>query len=111
LYEPFNSSGKNLNFFGIEGKFKSLIISYLTGRYQKVTLNNDSSSTWELIKQGVPQGSVLGPLLFLLYINDLSKIIPNYNSIVLFADDINILVTDSNEEDFNSNINQSLSTL
>ena len=102
---------KNLKFYGIEGKFKFLIISYLTGRYQKVTLNNNSSSTWELIKQGVPQGSVLWPLLFLLYINDLPKIIPNYNSLVLFAYDTSILVTDSNEEDFNSNINQSFTSL
>jgi len=57
-----------LEFYGIQGKFKTLIESYLTGRYQKVTLNTNtttnSSSKWELIKNGFPQGSILGPLFF-----------------------------------------------
>ena len=68
-----------LEFYGIEGKFKTLITSHLTGRHQKVTLNNNannnSSSKWEIIKNGVPQGSIIGPLFLLLYINDLPKII------------------------------------
>jgi len=68
-----------LEFYGIEGKFKTLIESYLTCRYQKVILNNNNTNTnnslkWELIKNGVPQGSILDPLFFLLYINDLPKI-------------------------------------
>jgi len=106
-----------LEFYGIEGKFKTLIKSYLADRYQKVILNNNnnnksnSSSKWELIKNGVPQGSVLGPLLYLLYINNLPKIIPIYNSIVLFVDDTSILIKDSNNKDFNTNINQTLTSL
>jgi hypothetical protein len=66
-----------LEFYGTEGKFKTLIASYLTGRHQKVTLNNNtnnnSSSKWEMIKKGIPQSSILIPLFFLLYINDLKK--------------------------------------
>ena len=68
-----------LEFYGIKGKFKTLIESYLTGRYHKVVLgnrsNSNNSSEWEMIKYGVPQGSILGPLFFLYYINDLPKII------------------------------------
>jgi len=106
-----------LEFYGIKGKFKTLIKSYLTGRYQKVILNNNNnnkyndSSEWEFINNGIPQGSVLGHLLFLIYVNDLPKIIPDYTNIILFADDTSLLVTDSNNKDFNININQSLTSL
>jgi hypothetical protein len=58
---------EKLKFYGVLGKFYNLIKSYLGGRYQKVTLGPSSSteSTWEEIKQGVPQGSILGPIFFL----------------------------------------------
>ena len=80
LQKAFDFADRNVllnkfEFYGIEGKFKSLIASYLTGRYQKVTLNINSSSKWELIKSGVPQGSIVGPLFLLFYINDLPKIL------------------------------------
>ena len=51
---------------------------------------------------------ILTWLIFLFYINDLPKIITKNNSIVLFADDTSLLITDSNKLDFNTNINQSL---
>jgi len=53
-------------------------------------------------------GSILGPLFFFFYINDLPKIITKNNSTVLFTDDTSLLITDSNKLDFNTNINQSL---
>ena len=74
--------------YGIRGVSLNWFKSYLTNRKQ-YTFINGISSTIEFIMCGVPQGSVLGPLLFLLYINDL----PNISKILdffLFADDTNI---------------------
>ena len=73
LYKAFDCMNHKklldkLQFYRIHGKFNMLIQSYFTNRYQKVTYNNYSSS-WERINCGVPQGSILGPLFFLLYSN------------------------------------------
>jgi len=64
-----------------------------------VVLNNHSSSScsnWGKITHTVPQGSILGPLLLLLYINDLPQITNDNSKIVLFADDTGMTITNPN---------------
>jgi hypothetical protein len=101
---------EKLEFYGVEGKFKTLIESHLPGGFQRVTLDNmtnyNNSSKWEVLKCGVPQGSILGPLFFLICINDLPTIVNKENNMVLFADDTSIIMTDSNRQDFNITANQ-----
>jgi hypothetical protein len=99
LLEKLESYGEN---------FKILIESYLTERYQRVALdnitNNNNFSKWEMLKYGMPQGSILGHLFFLIYVNDLPTIENKYN-MVLFADDTSIIITNSNRRAFNINAN------
>ena len=76
-----------LELCGITGNLLDWLKSYLSGRKQKVVLNGASSSVLEL-HAGVPQGSVLGPLLFLIYINDISANLES--DVYLFADDTSI---------------------
>jgi hypothetical protein len=71
-----------------------LLQSYLTDRHQKV-ICNDKFSSWKKIQCGVPQGSILGPLLFFIYNNDLPSIINAKNNMLLYADDTSVVITES----------------
>ncbi len=81
---------------GIRGDLLCTIENFLCNRSQRVVLNGKESS-WNMLYSGVPQGSVLGPLLFLIYINDLSdnvsanmKLFADDSSIFLKVNDINV---------------------
>ena len=86
-----------LQAYGIGGQLYNWLCNYFTGRKQRVVLNDESSS-WTSVTSGVPQGSVLGPLLFNIFINDLPSIVQS--PLVLFADDAKVFHTIQSEDDY-----------
>ena len=91
---------------GISGNLLKWLQSYLSDRRQRVIINGQNSD-WKNVTAGVPQGSVLGPLLFLLYINDLSYEIQNCN-IRFFADDTCLFINIDNRTEAAERINDDL---
>jgi hypothetical protein len=83
--------------------------SYLTNRKQRVILNGEKSD-WSALKGGVPQGSVLGPLFFLVFINDLPEVI-QYSKVRLFADDSCLILSDTDTSRMTENINKDLNMI
>ena len=91
---------EKLERYGIRGKTLALFEKYLSDRFQCVEIDGKFSNFLKM-STGVPQGSVLGPLLFLVYINDLPKVVNNLNKLAsfLFADDTSLVAKNNNMND------------
>ena len=95
-----------LSHYGIRGKALEWFRNYLKNRKQYVSLNQNNSSLKE-IENGVPQGSLLGPLLFIVYINDFSRS-SDILSFILFADDSNVFFSHKNPDCLIETVNSEL---
>jgi hypothetical protein len=87
----------------------TLIKSNFSNRYQRVLMHNwcyySIFSNWVKVKCGIPQGAILSPLFFLLFVNDLPKIIRDISQPFLFADDASILISKPSLTEFINNFN------
>ena len=85
-----------LKYYGFRGTSNRLIVSYLKDRMLSTRIDNELSER-NIINVGVPQGSILGPLLFILYINDIHMALHNLNinfNLILFADDTSVSISE-----------------
>ena len=94
--------------YGVKGEVFNLLRNYLQEHYQTVVLNGQTSS-WELIKSGVLQWSVLGPFMFLMYINDLPDNIQS--TCKIFADDISLFSHVSDKSTSQCELNKDLQVI
>ena len=94
---------KKLNYYNIHEIKNTWFVSYLSDRFQYVDIDGHKSSFCPII-WGVPQGSIFGPLLYLIYVNDISMLTDA--KILSFADDTSIILTHSNPVTLYTNANQ-----
>ena len=99
---------KKLLLYGITGKSLQILSSFLENRAQYITVNSNASNT-QPVKYGVPQGSILGPLLFAIYVNDLPLHIQDQCE--LFCDDTTIHTNHSDITQIAHSLQQSINTL
>ena len=83
---------KEPELYAITNRNHSRFKNYLSNRKQYIQINNEENTELETIICGVPQGSILGPLPFLLYVNEL-KHASNLMDLIMFADDTNLFLT------------------
>ena len=100
---------KKLEKYGVGGRVLKWCTDYLTNRSQKTLANNCKSSS-EPLTCGVPQGSVLGPLFFILYVNDLQQQLPNVD-VQLYADDTVLYTSGANTDNLMDCLQRSLNKL
>ena len=98
-----------LKMYGIRDSAFKWFHSYLSNRYQYVEID-EYKSNYQVITTGVPQGSILGPILFILYINDISECL-KYGTAKMYADDTNIFYVDKNLKNLEIKAQQDLDSL
>jgi hypothetical protein len=100
---------RKLEYYGIKGSILKWLETYLYNRKQRIVLQTHDSTTfvsrWETSTNGVPQGSVLGQLLFNVYVNDLPSILKGLVHTILYADDTTVIVSSKDITTFNYKIN------
>ena len=101
---------KKLHRYGVRGVALSWFQSYLLGRSQKVLFNKELSEEFCQIEHGVPQGSILGPLLYLIYVNDCFKSLKHSHP-VLYADDTTLIFTAKTYDELYKFMNEDLHNL
>ena len=98
-----------LKYYSVRGVAYDWFVSYLGGRKQYTTYNNEESTVTQ-VSHGVPQGSILGPLLFIIYVNDM-HCASSLMKVILFADDTNVFVSANNLQELEKTVNTELDML